>query len=179
MYDYSFLRGVGKTPRPRWWVYAPIVSPTPKVKVEVIACAENPWGAKLHWFENRHRICTLNRDCGLCSSGIGRAWKGFLPCVALDLKKRLIAAITEDADQCLAQLRQRHGSIRHTSLLFERDGAATNSPVKVSDTQRRVDQLKIPPAFDVRPQVLCVHGFTVESVIKIMQEWDGEPDLEV
>jgi hypothetical protein len=169
--DFSFLGGAAKTPRPRWWVYAPILSPSPKYKFEVFALADHPWGAKLHWVEGRHLICRLTRDCGPCQAGVGRSWKGFLPAVMGDYKKRVIAAVTEDAAECLQQLRQRHGSIMHTSLLFERAGLHRTAPVKVSDTQRRPDKALLPPAFDVKPQVLCVHGFPVEAVIEILAKW--------
>lgn len=169
--DFSFLGGTTRVPRPRWWIYAPVVSPKPGKTLELFSLSEHPWGAKLHWVDGRHLVCRLTRDCPMCSAGQGRTWKGFLPAAGLDHKNLYIAAVTEEAAECLDEIRQRQGSIMHTSLLFERAGNSNKSPVRVSALLRRPDQQRLPKPFDVRPQVLNVHGYNHEAVIEIMAKW--------
>lgn len=168
--DFSFLEGTPPRARPRNWVYAPIISPTPKVSVDVFGLAEYPVGFLLH-FVGQHRICVQNSGCQWCKQGLGRDWKAFLPAVSLDYKKRYIMAVTEQANEDLNRIRDRFGSICHSALLFKREGTKRNGPVRISDTLRKPDKSLLPAPFDVRPGVLCVHGFDVDTVVRIMEQW--------
>jgi hypothetical protein len=169
--DFSFLEGAVRRTRPKWWIYAPIVGPTPKVPIKAFALAEYPLGFLLH-FTGRDVICTGTKQCPGCKEGIGRRWKGFLPATGLDQVKRFILPVTEEADNALQQLRVRFGSIMSQGLLLSRKGDKKNAPVVVSDLVHKPDQQKMPAAFDVRPQVLATHGYDVETIERLLAQWE-------
>lgn len=169
--DFSFLEGVPRRARPKWWVYAPFISPTPKVPIKCFPLAEYPLGFFLH-FIDRDVICTGTKQCGVCHQGVGRRWKGFLPATGLDQAKRFILPVTEEADDALNKLRVRFGSIMSQGLLLSRKGEKRNSPIVVSDLLHKPDKAKMPEPFDVRPQILAVHGYDLETIERMLAQWE-------
>lgn len=177
----EWLKGKSRPIRPKHYTPCHVFTVPIEEPMFCHALEEEPWGCMTHYIEQRDGVkrTTLceGKTC-VCKENplVNRRWVGYLPVVGATTGTLGIMAITRKADESLAAIRVKIGSIKNCRLKFFRvprpkHVRRKNDEVHVAADGPGIGPKLTPAAFDVRPTVLLMYGYTPDQVNALL----GEP----
>jgi len=136
-------------PKPGDFAGVRLVRVPPQKTFEGLITSEKLQGCPTHYAERKTQPCTGD-DCRHCLAGLTPRWLAYLSVWSTRTRAHLVLELTALASLPVDDYAARHGSIRGSLIVADRNGSRPNSPVTVSVRPDDSDHRLLPPEVDLR-----------------------------
>lgn len=114
----------------------------------------------IHWLGKRSGPClsAAPTGCPFCKIEVPRRWEAYLGVRSIQSGKVYLAHLTKEAAKSCPYLSEPKVRLRGSKLWVERIGRNANSPCRARVDPPDKDTGMLPPAFNVREQLMLIWG---------------------